>query len=122
MSGGLFSSPAAAAREAGQDKHSVQAGFPARTLGKEQGWQRGWSGSQGSPLSSPQTQLRLGGEAGTEPPAGLSPRQEAVSAFPTLLLLFGKEVATARVPVALGHFSPLLPRCVYDSGVYFSLT
>lgn len=78
----------------------------------------GWSGSQGSPLSSPQTQLRLWGEAGTRPPAGLSPRQ-GVSAFPALLLLFGKEVATVVVPVALGHFSPLLPQCVYDSGVCF---
>jgi len=45
--------------------------------------------------------------------------REAVSAFPALLLLFGKEVATAVVPVALGHFSPLLPQCVYDSGVCF---
>lgn len=44
--------------------------------------------------------------------------QEAVSAFPTLLLLFGKEDATTVIPIVLGHFS-LLPLYVYDPGVYF---
>lgn len=43
----------------------------------------------------------------------------AISAFPMLLLLFGKEVATVVVLIALGHFSPLLLLYVYDSGVYF---
>lgn len=73
-------------------------------------------------MSSSQTHLGLWGEEGT----GRAPRrpltktrsQEAVSAFPTLLLLFGKEGATTVVPTVLGYF-PLLPLYVYDSGVYF---
>lgn len=44
--------------------------------------------------------------------------QEANSAFPVLLLLFAKEVATTVAPIALGHCSPppSLPY-MYDSGV-----
>lgn len=42
--------------------------------------------------------------------------QEAHSAFPTLLLLFGKEVATAAAPVAPGYCSAPPPPNVYHSG------
>lgn len=70
-------------------------------MGHTLGPRRSWSSSQTQCDLWDEEDLGCGPHQDKEP--------EADSAFPMLLPLFGKEVAAVVLPIALGHFSPLLP-------------